>query len=149
MKSKILFTISILIVCSCGTMRNVGMIDYGSPNIAQELLDDFTFKIDQYASDKTYGYTEENPIMVGAKDGGPKNQRRFLNALAGPNGEEIKYYRIGSCCPFKTNYGIYENSGLLDMYNIDYEGLTKSLVVFINMYDSDALKVPVGLELKK
>ena len=150
MKSTLLLFVGIILAfCSCGSTRNFGTLDYGSPNIEQELTNDYTFKIEKYATDKSYGYSEENPVMVGGKDGGPKNERRFLNALTGPNGEEIKYYRIGSCCGFKTKNGTYGNGGMLDMYNIDYEGINESLVIYINMYDSDTLKVPVGLELKK
>lgn len=127
----------------------IGTIDYGSPNLKQELIDDHTFKIELYSSDKTYGYTEKNPIMVGGNNEGPKNERRFLNALTGPNGEEIEYLRIGSCCNFRTRNSSFGGGGLLDMYNINYEGLKDDLVLYINMYDSDTLKVPVGLELKR
>ena len=66
--------------------------------------------------------------------------------MTGPSGEEIKYYRIGSCCPFRTKNS--EWGGMLDMYNITYQGLEKDIVLYINMYDSDTLKVPVGFKLK-
>jgi hypothetical protein len=85
--------------------------------------------------------------MVGGGSDGPKNERRFLNALCGPNGEKIEYYRIGSCCPFESENSAF--GGMLDKYNITYKGLKKDIIIYINMYDSDILKVPVGLELKK
>ncbi len=132
---------------SCNTSKKVATTDRDSPNLKQELLDDNTFKITLYSQDKTYGYTEKNPIMVGGDLGGPKNERRFLNALAGPKGEEIKYSRIGSCCSFQTKNSEL-GGGLLDKYSVTYEGLEKSLVIYINMYDSDTLKVPVGLKLR-
>lgn len=124
------------------------MPDYGSPTLDQELLDDYTFKIFKYSTDSTYGYAAENPVMVGGamKDEGPMNERRFLNALAGPNGEALNYERAGSCCFFKTKNS--EMDGLLDRYLITYDGLAGELTLFINMYDSDTLMVPVGFVRK-
>jgi len=132
---------------SCSSSKKLGGVNYGSPKVKQELLDDYTFKISIYSQDKTYGYTENNPIMVGgALSDGPQNERRFINALCGPNGEQLEYYRIGSCCPFKTKSS--EWGGMLDMYNVKYRGLEEGLILYINMYDSDTLKVPVGLNFK-
>ncbi|WP_255345422.1 hypothetical protein [Pontibacter sp. BAB1700] len=39
--------------------------------------------------------------------------------------------------------------GLLDKYSITYEGLAEPIILYINMYDSDKLKVPVGFTLKQ
>lgn len=145
MKKSLIFTMASIILLSCSTIKTRPGGDYGNPKAKHELIDNNTFKITQYSHDNTYGYTEGNPVMVGGNSEGPLNERRFLNALSGPNGEKIVYSRIGSCCPFKT-----ENSpwgGMLDKYDITYFGLEKSLVIYINMYDSDTLKVPVGLKL--
>lgn len=157
MKKTLFFAVAVLMLLSCSNSKKMtgvagnsksgkmDVVDYGSPKVKQELLDEYTFKITQYSQDKTYGYTEENPVMVGGVSEGPKNERRFLNALCGPNGEPIDYYRIGSCCPFKTKNS--EWGGMLDKYNVTYPGLEKPLIIYINMYDSDTLKVPVGLKL--
>lgn len=126
-----------------------GVYDYGSPNVEQVLLDHNTFKIVEVSDDPTYGYSEANPIMVGgARNSGPLNERRFLNALTGSNGETVKYYRLGSCCNFKTKSGLLNDSGLLDKYAVTYEGVEKEIVLYINMYDSDVLKIPVGFKKK-
>jgi hypothetical protein len=73
------FGIALLLV-GCKTAKvggNAGgMTNYGSPRVKQELVNDQVFLIKKYASDKTYGYTEKNPIMVGGEGGGPKNERR-------------------------------------------------------------------------
>lgn len=148
MKKELALLLSLVLLIACSATKNMGGGTYGSPNVAQQLLDDNTFVITKYATDKTYGYTEKNPVMVGSKDSGPKNERRFLNALVGPEGQELSYYRLGSCCGFSTANGLYANSGMLDMYNVSYEGLEKPLVIYINMYDSDTLKAPVGLKIK-
>ena len=147
------FGITLLLV-GCKTTAKVGgnkgvMMDYGSPRVKQELVNDQMFLIEKYATDKTYGYTQKNPIMVGKESGGPKDERRFLNALAGPNGEQISYQRLGSCCGFITKNGLYSDSGLLDKYEVTYKGLNKPIILYINMYDSDVLQVPVGFTLRK
>lgn len=114
-----------------------------------KLKDDSTFLLKEITTDKTYGYTEGNPIRVGgALDNGPLNERRFLNALAGPDGQEITYNRTGSCCPFKTPNGI-KGTGLLDRYEITIKGLNKKRILYINMYDRAILKVPVGFTVKE
>ena len=135
-----------LILLSCSTLKKMSSGTYGSPQVKQELIDNNMFKITRYSRDKTYGYTEKNPVMVGGGIEGPINERRFLNALCGPNGEKIEYYRIGSCCPFETENSVW--GGMLDKYSVTYDGLEDSLIIYINMYDSDVLKVPVGLKLK-
>lgn len=146
MNQWVIFIMAVTILSSCSASKRMAGGAYGSPDLKQELADDNTFKITQYSQDKTYGYTEKNPVMVGGNTEGPKNERRFLNALSGPNGEKTEYSRIGSCCPFKTKNS--EWGGMLDKYSVTYAGLEKSLTIYINMYDSDTLKVPVGLKLK-
>ena len=129
--------------------QKTGTMDYGSPRVKQELVYDQMFLVKEYTTDKAYGYTVEKPIMVGGGSEGPKNERRFLNALTGPKGEQISYQRLGSCCSFYTKNGTFGDAGLLDKYEITYEGLGTPIILYINMYDSDILKVPVGFTLKK
>lgn len=147
MKYTLYIFLVVLLFTSCGSKKEIASKDL---NVKQELLDEKTFKIYLYSDDKTYGYTEKNPIMVGGvkTQEGPLNERRFLNALVGPNGEKISYYRIGSCCQFSTPNGMIDNGGLLDKYSVTYEGLDKEIILYINMYDSGKLKVPVGFKLK-
>ncbi len=147
MRNLSILVFATLIMASCSTSKKVSSVNYDNPDKKQELVDDNTFKITVYSKDKSYGYTKDNPVMVGGGSEGPKNERRFLNALCGPNGEEIRYYRLGSCCPFETENSAF--GGMLDKYSISYKGLKDDLIIYINMYDSDILKVPVGLGLKK
>lgn len=147
MKQTTFLLLAMATLMACSTTQKTAGGTYGSPKVKQELYDEYTFKITQFSLDSTYGYTQANPINVGGTQSGPLNERRFLNALVGPNGQTIEYSRQGSCCHFKT-----KNSeggiGLLDIYNINYKGLSKSITLYINMYDSDTLKVPVGFMLK-
>ena len=56
-----------------------------------EYLNDNTYLLKEKTEDKSYGFNQNNPIKVGGmkESSGPKNERRFLNALRGPNGEKV------------------------------------------------------------
>lgn len=103
------------------------------------------FEVTEYAKDKNYGYTEDDPILVGKPGGmgGPKEERMFLNALKGPLGQDIGYRRLGSCCNFKTDNG-YMGGGLLDKYEIIWEDQEEPVILFINMYDHGDMYIPEG-----
>ena len=105
-----------------------------------------TFKIEEYSNDPTYGYSIKNPIKVGGVEEGIGviNERRFLNALVGPNREAVYYERLGSV----SNGGNELTRVLLDKYKITYEGLEEEIILYINMYKSSKLKVPVGFKLR-
>lgn len=113
-----------------------------------ESIDDRTYFLTELSDDTTYGYQESNPVKVGSEGGGPRNERRFLNALLGPEGQAIKYFRAGSCCPFETPNGMIENSGMLDLYKITWAGSADTLSIYLNMYDDGDLKIPAGLRAK-
>jgi hypothetical protein len=115
------------------------------------MIDNNTYLLIDKTDDPTYGYEESNPVKVGGsrEQSGPLNERRFLNGLAGPNGEAIRYFRAGSCCAFKTPNGLFDNTGMLDRYRVFWEGGKDTLNIFINMYDKGDLKIPKGLTAKK
>jgi len=106
MNKSIIIIAIILMLFSCSTTKKVSektTSKQASKNTPQILRDNYTFLVREIATDKTYGLTPKNPVEVsGVKySEGPLNERRYLNALAGPNGEEISYFRAGSCCPIK------------------------------------------------
>jgi hypothetical protein len=101
------------------------------------------------STDKTYGYVETNPIKVGRRNGGPRAEELFLSALRGPDGQHVKYERDGSCCAFETPNAWVGTEGLLDMYEVKYEGLKEPIILFLNMYDYEQPKVPVGFTKAK
>ncbi|WP_281336999.1 2-dehydro-3-deoxyphosphooctonate aldolase [Flavobacterium eburneipallidum] len=116
-----------------------------------EMLDNNTYLLTETSDDKTYGYDKSNPIKVGGvhDNTGPLNERRFLNALFGPNDRKMMYFRAGSCCPFKTPNGFINNSGMLDRYRLTEIGSKDTLDIYINMYDTGDLKIPFGLRAKE
>ncbi|ASB51119.1 2-dehydro-3-deoxyphosphooctonate aldolase [Alkalitalea saponilacus] len=110
-------------------------------------MNDYVLLISHYSDDPTYGYAKENPVMTGGGADRVLNQRRYLNALTGPEGQYVSYRRLGSCCMFKTKNGTFGDTGLLDMYELTYDGIQEPVILYINMYDSDTLQVPVGFRL--
>jgi hypothetical protein len=91
----------------------------------------------------SYGFSPENPIHVG---GGPDGQHEFLETLRGPEGQPLAWRRLGSCCEFETPNGIM-GFGLLDLYEVTYEGLQRPVILYLDMYESGPLMAPVGFTL--
>lgn len=96
-----------------------------------------------WGEEGAYGFTPGNPIHVG---GGPGGQRAFLETLTGPHGEPLAWRRLGSCCEFETPNGLM-GLGLLDMYEVTYEGLEQSVILYLDMYDSEPVTAPAGFVL--
>lgn len=92
----------------------------------------------------TYGLVPENPVRVG---GGPEGERAYLEALRGPGGEPIAARRLGSCCAFETPHG-FGGFGMLDMYEVTYEGLDSPVTLYLNMYDAEPVRSPPGFVLE-
>lgn len=124
------------ITASCGTVKNTKTSSNGPISISK------------ISEDSSYG-SEKNPIMVGGvvDSQGPGNQRKYLDLLTGPKGEEISYERIRSCCAFETKNGIM-GTGLLDVYRITFEGMDAPVELYINMYDYQTLYAPVGFTIR-
>lgn len=138
MKKVLLFlTIGMMLISACKSSKGTS----GNSNRKSS-------SVTTISTDKTYGYTQENPIKVGGTESGPANERKYLDALAGPNGESISYVRVGSCCPFNTPNGLM-GGGMLDRYEIKWSGQAAPVYLYLNMYDKDELKAPVGFTIKK
>lgn len=149
MKKSLLF-IALLIVCtSCvSTKSTLKNVDNNAP--ALTLTKQNTFIITQYSKDKKYGYNQDYPINVFYKNTANEtiNQERFLNTLAGPEGENITYTKLESCCPFPTKNNDL-GAGFLDVYELKWEGQKKPVKLYLNIYEKGILMVPIGLTLKK
>ncbi|EPX57525.1 hypothetical protein D187_009799 [Cystobacter fuscus DSM 2262] len=90
-----------------------------------------------------YGYTPEDPIKVG---GGPSGEHEFLRYLRGPEGQPLSFERLGSCCGFKDS-SLPFGGGLLDMYEVTYEGLEKPVTLYLDMYRRQEPRAPTGFRL--
>jgi hypothetical protein len=140
MRKLIYIGITIMLLSCSSTKKTVNT----------QLLDQQTFLLTEISADPSYGLSEKNPVEVGGvdKNEGPKNERRYLNALAGPNGEKVTYYRAGSCCPVKSKNG-FMGMAMLDNYRVTWEGSKDTISIYITMYDYGVLKAPVGFTIKK
>jgi len=118
------------------------------------ILNDSTLAISIIAPANNYGRTESNPIFLGVKDVNESgdNRVKFLNALAGPNGEELSFKRYKSCCPFRTlnsrTVGADQKFGLLDIWVITYDGISNPDTLYVNAYDQGELIAPKGYTIK-
>lgn len=139
MKKLSLLAITLFIL-SCSTTQK---------SVKTPLLDTYTFLLTEVSTDPSYDLSEKNPVKVGGNDKqeGPMNERRFLNALAGPNGEKVSYYRAGSCCAVKSKNG-FMGYAMLDNYRVSWEGAPDTVSIYINMYDYGELKAPLGFTIK-
>jgi hypothetical protein len=149
MKKIISFIVLVFILVSCGSIKStIQNVDNNAP--VPVLGKNNAFVITQYSKDKKYGYNKDYPINIYYK--GTKNdtinQAYFLNALAGPKGEKISYKKMENCCPFPTKNSDM-GAGLLDVYELKWEGLKKPVTLYLNIYERGILMVPVGLSLKK
>lgn len=140
---------SLFLFVSCiSTKSTLKNVDNNAP--IPKLTKNNTFVITEFSKDKKYGYDKDYPINIfyrGTKDD-VINQQRFLNALAGPNGEVITFSKLESCCPFPSK-NTEMGAGFLDVYEIKWEGLKKPILLYLNIYERGQLMVPVGFSLKK
>lgn len=147
-KIALLFVILISTSSCISTKSTIKNIDDNAPT--PQLLDNKTFVITEFSKDKKYGYHKDYPINIFFNNTRDEtiNQQRFLNALAGPNGEQITYTKMESCCPFPSKRNEM-GAGLLDVYELRWVGQNKPITLYLNIYEKGALMVPVGLSLKK
>jgi hypothetical protein len=149
MKKTILFIALLLVITSCGSIKSsIKNIDNNAP--VPVVGKNNSFVITEYSNDKKYGYNKDYPINIyfrGTKND-TINQKYFLNALAGPKGEKITYTKMENCCPFPTKNSDM-GAGFLDVYELNWEGLKKPVILYLNIYERGQLMVPVGLSLKK
>ncbi len=88
------------------------------------------------STDPAYGTTPETPIKLGGDWlTGPGRETLYLDNLRGPNGEVLSYFREGS-----TMVG----DDILDIYKIDYDGLSTPITLYIDIYHWETPLAPLG-----
>jgi hypothetical protein len=101
--------------------------------------------IEEISTDKSYGFKPKTNIKVGSI----RNEYAFIAQLTGPNGEEITANRLGSGWDVKSKNALFGKKVPLDKWEIKYEGLEEPIIIYINGYDYEKPKCPVGLSFKK
>lgn len=92
----------------------------------------------QVSEDPEFAVTPAKAARVG---GGAMyvaaRQRRYLDALRGPDGQQITYKRLGQA-------RVPGKDGILDHYQVTYEGLTAQISLYLDAYHFDEPKAPQG-----
>lgn len=141
--------LALLLFTACvSTKSTLKNTDENAPDLVLDAAGNFV--ISAVSTNPKYGYDKDYPINVFYQNtkNDTINQFRFLNALAGPKGEKIRFRKIDDCCPFPTkrnDIGV----GLLNRYELTWEGQQKPIVLYLNIFAKGQLAVPVGLTLKK
>lgn len=111
------------------------------PLYGQDFYEDGSMKLTEVSTDKNYGFQSNHKTSI--KVGKIENQKAYLSALRGPNGEPVQFRRVGSCCSFNSK-SVAFGKGLLDQYEVYYEGLRQPIVLYLNGYDYEKPKSPMG-----
>jgi len=103
------------------------------------------FEVTEVATDKTYGYSQRNPIKVGgsAQGRGADHRDWFFKALRGPQGQPVGYISNSTCCSFSTNSSA-EPLGYLEVVLVTYKGIGSPAILYVDTVNFDAPKAPVG-----
>ena len=104
-------------------------------------------RLTKTSTDKSYGFTQQNPIKLGnGVEGGAANQRRYIELLRDAKGKGVSYKRLGSCCAYESANG-FMGVGLLDMYELTYldeKGKKRKAIIYISFYDYEEPMVIYG-----
>ena len=143
----ILISFSFLCISCISTKSTLKNVDDSAPYLI--VNDQNAFVIKERATDEKYGYDKDYPINLfhlnTANDS--INQKRFFNALTGPNGERIFYEKVGICCPFPSKKSA-SGAALLDIYEVKWQGQKTPVTLYLNIYEKGFIQAPKGFGLK-
>jgi len=92
----------------------------------------------QTSMDEQYGFASAAPVQVGGGAMfGPARERRYLEALRGPDGQPVRYRRTGSLPGADGNT-------ILDAYETTYDGLAKPITIYVDEYHFTEPMAPRG-----
>jgi tetratricopeptide (TPR) repeat protein len=101
---------------------------------------------------RMYGFSDKDPIKVGnAPDGGPANERAYLELLRDAKGNPVQYEKIGSCCGYKSD-NAPKGMALLDKYQMSFlndAGEQRTVYVYLSFYDYEEPQILYGFTTVK
>jgi len=108
------------------------------------------FEVTEVATDKTYGFSQHNPIKVGGstQSRGTDHRDWFFKFLRGPKGQPVSYVSSSTCCAFPTN-STAEPLGYLEVVVVTYKGIGSPAILYVDTVNFDAPKAPVGFTLAR
>lgn len=142
-----LFAFAIIASSCVSTKNTIRNIDDNA--LMPALSKEKTFIITEISKDKKYAYDQDYPVNLGflPLSTGELNVQRYFGALAGPDGQKITYTRVESCCPFPTKK-FDAGAGLLDVYEVKWDGLTEPKRIYINMYEKGKVIAPSDFTIR-
>jgi len=106
-------------------------------------------RLTRMADNDDYGYTPEHPVRVGkGPESGPNNVRTYLELLRDANGKPLKYERIGTCCPYKSDHAFFGKEAMEEKYQITYtaaDGSIKTAFIYLTFYDYEEPLILAGM----
>ena len=149
MKKNLIFcSLIALLSTSCiSTKLTIKNIDDKAPIPA--LSEDKTFILTKVSTDSKYGYDQDYPVNLGFMrfEIVDVNIKRYFGALTGPQGQEISYEKVDTCCPFPSKRNAM-GAGLLDIYEVTWDGLKEPKRIYINLYEKGEIIAPMGFGIK-
>lgn len=144
----ILGSLAALLVSCISTKSTLKNVDETAANLV--VNKENVFIITDKATDEKYGYDKDYPINVFylRTTNDSINQKRFFNALTGPNGEKLFFEKVGVCCPFPSKKSS-SGAALLDIYEVTWVGKKTPITLYLNIYEKSKLMAPKGFNIKK
>jgi hypothetical protein len=148
MKKILLLSFTVLAFASCTSTRNtIKNIDDAAkmPALSKEK----TFVIVAISKDKKYGYDQDYPVNLGflPYQTAEMNVQRYFGALTGPKGEKLSYTKVDTCCPFPSKRNDM-GAGLLDVYEVTWQGLAEPVRIYVNLYEKGEIVAPYGFGIR-
>jgi len=150
MKKYLLLSCLLLVLGSACTSTRNTIKNIDDTVLMPALSKEKTFIITEVSTNKKYGYDQDYPVNLGFTpyQTAEINVKRYFGALSGPNGEKLTYNKVDSCCPFpskKNDMG----AGILDIYEVKWEGLAEPKRIYVNLYEKGQIVAPMGFGIRK
>lgn len=149
MKKFLLLSCAAVALTSCISTKNT-IKNIDDKAVMPQLTQDKVFVITEISKDEKYGYDADYPVNLGFMkfETAEINVKRYFGALTGPNGEQVTYTKVDTCCPFPTDkYNM--GAGLLDIYEVTWQGLAIPKRIYINLYEKGQIAAPQGFGSRK
>ncbi|MQP25721.1 2-dehydro-3-deoxyphosphooctonate aldolase [Flavobacterium sp. LMO8] len=147
MKYLLLIFTTFLITSCVSTKSTLKNVDN---NAKRPSFTDNRYVITEYAENNKYGFDPDYPVNIGFIHEKQEtiNIEYYFNGLEGPNGEKISFRKVDTCCPFptkNTNMG----AGTIGIYEVTFEGTTKKITMYFNIFEKGKIVCPKGFSIKK
>lgn len=149
MKNILYIALTALALTACTSTKNtIRNIDDAA--VMPALTKEKTFVITEVSNDSKYGYDQDYPVNLGFLpiQTAEINVARYFGALSGPNGEKMTYNKVDSCCPFPSKKNEM-GAGIIDIYEVKWDGLKTPLRIYINLYERGKVMAPKGMGIRK